>query len=184
MRVDIFLNINNYMNTANDNVHDVLDMNNYRVEKLKKNKKEGFVKWMEWAGGPLAVLVFVRFITVDATEIAFLRQNKYKLPRVQIIMLAFGHFSFLKYCTGVPARDFIRVDARNLTRCTTPCSQDIYVLQQAKNPTTRKIAVRNLLQKRVIKLDSRVSLCLLQFVLQRYLQRLQCFINVSRFFRC
>ena len=28
------------MNTANDNVHDVLDMNNYRVEKLKKNKKE------------------------------------------------------------------------------------------------------------------------------------------------
>ncbi|GAB1375168.1 hypothetical protein MASR1M46_20660 [Bacteroidales bacterium] len=40
MRVDIFLNINNYMNTANDNVHDVLDMNNYRVEKLKKNKKE------------------------------------------------------------------------------------------------------------------------------------------------
>lgn len=47
------------MNTANDNVHDVLDMNNYRVEKLKKNKKEGFEKWMEWAGGPLSVLVFV-----------------------------------------------------------------------------------------------------------------------------
>ena len=28
------------MNTANDNVNDILDMNNYRVEKLKKTKKE------------------------------------------------------------------------------------------------------------------------------------------------
>ncbi len=28
------------MNTANDNMHDILDMNNYRVEKLKKTKKE------------------------------------------------------------------------------------------------------------------------------------------------
>ncbi len=28
------------MNTANDNVKDILDMNNYRVEKLKKTKKE------------------------------------------------------------------------------------------------------------------------------------------------
>lgn len=47
------------MNTASENVHDVLDMNNYRVEKLKKNKKEGFEKWMEWAGGPIAILVFI-----------------------------------------------------------------------------------------------------------------------------
>ena len=70
MRVDIFLNINNYMNTANDNVHDVLDMNNYRVEKLKKNKKEGFEKWMEWAGGPLAVLVFV--LILFFADISFL----------------------------------------------------------------------------------------------------------------
>ena len=28
------------MNTANDNVKDILDMNNYRVEKLKQTKKE------------------------------------------------------------------------------------------------------------------------------------------------
>ena len=28
------------MNTANDNMHDILDMNNYRVEKFKKTKKE------------------------------------------------------------------------------------------------------------------------------------------------
>lgn len=28
------------MNTANDNVNDILDMNIYRVEKLKKTKKE------------------------------------------------------------------------------------------------------------------------------------------------
>lgn len=28
------------MNTANDNVKDILDMNNYRVEKLKQTKKK------------------------------------------------------------------------------------------------------------------------------------------------
>ena len=28
------------MNTANDDMHDILDMNSYRVEKLKKTKKE------------------------------------------------------------------------------------------------------------------------------------------------
>ncbi len=39
--------------------YDILDMNNYRVEKLKKNKKEGFEKWMEILGGPLAIVVFI-----------------------------------------------------------------------------------------------------------------------------
>lgn len=38
---------------------DILDMNNYRVEKLKKNKKVGFERWMEILGGPLAILVFI-----------------------------------------------------------------------------------------------------------------------------
>lgn len=38
---------------------DVLDMNNYRVEKLKKAQKRGFEKWMEIAGGPLAIIAFV-----------------------------------------------------------------------------------------------------------------------------
>jgi len=37
----------------------ILDMNNYRVEKLRKNKKEGFEKWMEILGGPLAIIVFI-----------------------------------------------------------------------------------------------------------------------------
>jgi len=38
---------------------DILDMNNYRVEKLRKNKKVGFERWMEILGGPLAILVFI-----------------------------------------------------------------------------------------------------------------------------
>lgn len=38
---------------------DILDMNNYRVEKLRKNKKSGFERWMEIFGGPIAILVFI-----------------------------------------------------------------------------------------------------------------------------
>lgn len=38
---------------------DVLDMNNYKVEKLPKMEKSGFEKWMARLGGPLAALVFV-----------------------------------------------------------------------------------------------------------------------------
>lgn len=42
-----------------ESTHDILDMNNYRVEKLKKSKKAGFEKWMEIVGGPLAIIVFL-----------------------------------------------------------------------------------------------------------------------------
>ncbi len=42
-----------------ESTYDILDMNNYRVEKLKKNKKVGFEKWMEILGGPLAIIVFI-----------------------------------------------------------------------------------------------------------------------------
>ncbi len=42
-----------------ESTYDILDMNNYRVEKLRKNKKEGFEKWMEILGGPLAIIVFI-----------------------------------------------------------------------------------------------------------------------------
>ncbi len=38
---------------------DILDMNNYRVEKLRKNEKVGFERWMEILGGPLAILTFI-----------------------------------------------------------------------------------------------------------------------------
>jgi len=38
---------------------DVLDMNNYRIEKLPKMKKSGFETWMARLGGPLALIVFV-----------------------------------------------------------------------------------------------------------------------------
>lgn len=43
----------------NEVVFDPLDMNNYRVEKLKKAKKAGFERWMEIWGGPLAILAFI-----------------------------------------------------------------------------------------------------------------------------
>ncbi len=38
---------------------DVLDMNNYRIEKLPKMQKTGFEKWMAIIGGPLAALLFI-----------------------------------------------------------------------------------------------------------------------------
>ena len=39
--------------------YDVLDMNNYRVEKLPKIEKSGFEKWLQRLGGPLAIAVFI-----------------------------------------------------------------------------------------------------------------------------
>jgi len=38
---------------------DPLDMNNYRVEKLKKADKIGFERWMEIFGGPMAIISFL-----------------------------------------------------------------------------------------------------------------------------
>ncbi|MGB3527743.1 MAG: SLC13 family permease [Saprospiraceae bacterium] len=38
---------------------DLLDMNNYKVEKLRKFKKVGFERWMELTGGPLAIISFI-----------------------------------------------------------------------------------------------------------------------------
>lgn len=38
---------------------DPLDMNHYRVEQFKKIEKAGFERWLELAGGPLAVLAFI-----------------------------------------------------------------------------------------------------------------------------
>lgn len=43
----------------NQESFDILDMNNYRVEKLPKMHKSGFEKWMSMVGGPLALLVFI-----------------------------------------------------------------------------------------------------------------------------
>lgn len=40
-------------------LHDVLDMNNYRIEKLPKVHKSGFEKWMALLGAPLAAVVFI-----------------------------------------------------------------------------------------------------------------------------
>lgn len=44
---------------GNQESFDILDMNNYRVEKLPKMHKSGFEKWMSMVGGPLALLVFI-----------------------------------------------------------------------------------------------------------------------------
>ncbi|HPT30231.1 MAG TPA: SLC13 family permease [Prolixibacteraceae bacterium] len=40
---------------------DPLDMQNYRVEKLKKAEKKGFERWMVFLGGPLAIIAFIYF---------------------------------------------------------------------------------------------------------------------------
>ena len=51
---------------------DPLDMNNYKVEKLKKADKAGFERMMEIWGGPLAILVFVLIYFV--ADITFLNE--------------------------------------------------------------------------------------------------------------
>lgn len=57
---EIFEKKNTEVNSEETNESfDILDMNNYRVERLRKNKKSGFERWMEIFGGPLAILVFV-----------------------------------------------------------------------------------------------------------------------------
>lgn len=48
------------MNTTDGGAKfDLLDMNNYRIEKLKKIEKKGFERWLQLAGIPLAIIVFV-----------------------------------------------------------------------------------------------------------------------------
>lgn len=56
----------------NEVVFDPLDMNNYRVEKLMKIEKKGVERWMEMAGGPLAILVFI--LIYYFADISFLNQ--------------------------------------------------------------------------------------------------------------
>lgn len=58
---------------------DPLDMNNYRVEKLKKTEKKGFEKWMEWLGGPLALLSFI--LIYFYADIPFLNHIKTEVLR-------------------------------------------------------------------------------------------------------
>jgi anion transporter len=47
------------MTEQKQQVFDVLDMNNYKVEKLPKREKSGFEKYMALSGGPLAILAFI-----------------------------------------------------------------------------------------------------------------------------
>lgn len=50
---------NTGMSPVAETAFDPLDMNNYRVEKLRILEKTGFEKWMERLGAPLAVISFV-----------------------------------------------------------------------------------------------------------------------------
>ena len=47
--------------TENDNTIDLLDMHNYRIEKLPKRDKTHFEKWLAMIGGPLAIIAFILF---------------------------------------------------------------------------------------------------------------------------
>ncbi len=47
--------------TENNNTFDLLDMQNYRIEKLPKRDKTHFEKWLARIGGPLALIAFVFF---------------------------------------------------------------------------------------------------------------------------
>jgi len=44
---------------VSEHPYDVLDMNNYRIEKLPKVHKSGFERWMAILGAPIAIVVFI-----------------------------------------------------------------------------------------------------------------------------
>ena len=55
-----------------DTSFDLLDMHNYRIEKLPKRKKGNFEKWLTYIGPPLAIISFVLFGFV--LKLSFLQQ--------------------------------------------------------------------------------------------------------------
>jgi anion transporter len=55
-----------------DTTFDILDMHNYRIEKLPKRKKGNFEKWLTYIGPPLAIISFVLFGFV--LKLSFLQQ--------------------------------------------------------------------------------------------------------------
>jgi anion transporter len=67
-----------------DVTFDVLDMNNYRIEKLPKMQKTGFEKWMAIIGGPLAALFFIylywfaKIPFIDNIDFSILGKNALK----------------------------------------------------------------------------------------------------------
>lgn len=75
---------------------DLLDMNNYRIEKLKKVEKKGFEKWMQIAGIPLALIVFVYLYYFS--DIQFLNNINPETLTGQA----------LKRCNEIGITDFIR----------------------------------------------------------------------------
>jgi len=58
--------------TPEDTTFDVLDMHNYRIEKLPKRKKGNFEKWLTYIGPPLAIFSFILFGFV--LKLSFLQQ--------------------------------------------------------------------------------------------------------------
>ena len=55
-----------------DTTFDLLDMHNYRIEKLPKRKKGNFEKWLTYIGPPLAIISFVLFAFI--LKLPFLNQ--------------------------------------------------------------------------------------------------------------
>ena len=59
-------------NVPTGETFDLLDMHNYRIEKLPKRKKGSFERWMTYVGPPMAILSFVLFGFV--LKLSFLQQ--------------------------------------------------------------------------------------------------------------
>ena len=99
-------------------IFDPLDMNNYRVEQFKKINKIGFERWMELAGGPLAILLFLfiyffadfsflNHINLDALKTGGLERLKelgaIKFIKINYAMLAiFGAAIILWITEAIP----------------------------------------------------------------------------------
>jgi solute carrier family 13 (sodium-dependent dicarboxylate transporter), member 2/3/5 len=88
----------NGMSPVAETAYDPLDMNNYRVEKLRIMDKTGFEKWMERLGAPLAVISFV--------IIAFL----VKIPFLDHINPAILEGEAAKRLQAIGAEKFARIN--------------------------------------------------------------------------
>ncbi|MDO9254347.1 MAG: SLC13 family permease [Bacteroidales bacterium] len=61
-----------YKKIPEDTAFDILDMHNYRIEKLPKRKKGNFERWLTYIGPPLAIISFILLGFV--LKLSFLQQ--------------------------------------------------------------------------------------------------------------
>ncbi len=75
----------------------MLDMRNYRIEKLPKREKTGFEKWMATIGAPLAALIFILFaFVIDLSFLQNIDPQSLVSPAAQEQFMEIGSKAFSK----------------------------------------------------------------------------------------